>query len=113
MARIGDTRPLLFGIDLVVQFIRHAVEFGNHRVDLLDLPLLFVDLESLQANNTVTRLHLLELPIGHIGGSLVFGYFGFGLVPPFGSARRRTADWPRNPPIVSRRAHTDAESAVR
>ena len=57
MRGVADAAPLLLGDDLVVEFLRHALELGDHRLDLRDLPALLVDLEALQADQPITRLH--------------------------------------------------------
>src|SRR5690606_26745689 len=54
---VADAAALLLGDDLVVQFLRHAIEFDDHRLDLRHLAALFVGLEPLQADGTFARLH--------------------------------------------------------
>jgi hypothetical protein len=57
MLSVVDAAALLLGDDLVVELLRHALELGDHRFDLGDLATLLVDLESLQPDETFTRLH--------------------------------------------------------
>ena len=51
---IGDAGFLFLGIDLDFEFARHAVEFGDHHVELQQLPALFVHLKLLQPNEVFT-----------------------------------------------------------
>ena len=53
MADVADAAPLLLGDDLIVEILRHALELGDHRLDLRDLPPLLVDLEALQPDDSL------------------------------------------------------------
>ena len=64
MRGVVDAAPLLLGDDLVVEIARHALELGDHRLDLRDLTTLLVDLEALQADESFTRLHRKPTPLG-------------------------------------------------
>ena len=57
MAGVVDAAALLLGKDLIVQFARHALELGNHRLDLTDLATLLLDLKALQAKGSFARFH--------------------------------------------------------
>jgi hypothetical protein len=54
MRGIVDAGALLLGLDLAIEIAGHAVEFGDHRLDLSDLAPSLVDLKFLQANEGVT-----------------------------------------------------------
>ena len=51
---VGDAGLSFLGGDLHFQFICHAVEFGDHQVELRDLSALLVHLELLQPNKVLT-----------------------------------------------------------
>src|ERR1700693_2762547 len=63
MGGIVDAGALLLGYDLAVEVARHALEIRNHRLDLGNLAPLLVELELLQADQSVTRLHRPLLPV--------------------------------------------------
>ena len=50
MGRIVDAGPVLLDLDLALEIARHALEFGDHALDLRHLAALLVDLKLLQAN---------------------------------------------------------------
>ena len=60
--RIMDAGAVLLGLDLAFEVGRHAVELGDHALDLRNPAPLLVDLKFLQANERLTRLHRLVLP---------------------------------------------------
>ena len=51
MRRIVDPGAVLLGLDLALEVDRHAVELGDHALDLSDPPALLVDLEFLRQIN--------------------------------------------------------------
>ena len=51
---VGNAGLLFFGGDLKIEFAGHPVEFGDHHVELRDLPALLVHLKSFQANDVLT-----------------------------------------------------------
>jgi hypothetical protein len=53
MGGIVDPGAVLLDLDLSFQIGGHALEFGDHALDLHDLPALFVDLKLLQANERI------------------------------------------------------------
>ena len=57
MGNVFDAAPLFLGRDLVGEIPRHLLEFADHRLDLGDLATLFVDLETLEPDQTFARLH--------------------------------------------------------
>ena len=57
MARVRDSRALLFGRDLAIEVDRHARKIRDHRLDLRDAPAAFVDLEAFEPDEVVPRLH--------------------------------------------------------
>ena len=54
MVDIGDAGLLLFGGDLKFQFDSHALELGDHHVELQQLAPLLVYLKLLQPNEVFT-----------------------------------------------------------
>jgi hypothetical protein len=50
MRGIVDAGAILFGFDLAVELVTHALELGNHAFDLRNFPALLVDLKLLQAD---------------------------------------------------------------
>ena len=62
MADIGDAGLLLLGGDLQVELARHALEIGDHQVELHQLLALLVDLEPLQPHQIFPCLHHSLLP---------------------------------------------------
>src|SRR5439155_5730275 len=59
---IVNSRALLLDLDLAVEIARHALELGDHALDLRHLPAPFLDLKFLQAEQRFTRLHRPTLP---------------------------------------------------
>src|SRR5262249_37613719 len=57
MRDVGDSGALLLGLDLTVEIVGHALEFGDHCLDLRDLPALLVDLEAFQPEKGLAGLH--------------------------------------------------------
>ena len=57
MGGIADIRPLFLRPDLSIEVIGHAREFGDHRLQLNDLPSFFICLKFLQAHQCIPRLH--------------------------------------------------------
>src|ERR1700749_702595 len=58
MGNIGDAGLLLLDLDLLVEFGRHALEIGDHHLDLRHLAVLLVDLEFLEPDQALAaRLH--------------------------------------------------------
>ena len=53
MGGIVDPGAVLFDLDLPFKIGGHALEFGDHALDLHDLPALFVDLKLFQANERI------------------------------------------------------------
>src|SRR5918998_3066788 len=58
MVRVSDPGFLLFHSDLAIEISRHAVELGDHHLDLCNSPALVVDLKALEADERIPRLHL-------------------------------------------------------
>ena len=54
MIDVGDAGLLLFGGDLKLQFNGHALELGDHHVELQQLPPLLIHLKLLQPNEVFT-----------------------------------------------------------
>ena len=67
MGDVVDADPVLLGHDLVLEILHHAVEIGDHHVQLRHLATLLVDLEPLEANETVSGLHDSVLPMSEVG----------------------------------------------
>ena len=61
MGGVADAGALLLGGDLAVEFARHAGELGHHHLDLGDATAPVFDLETLQADQCVPRLHYARL----------------------------------------------------
>jgi len=59
---IVNVRSVLLDHDLPVGIIGHALELGDHHLDLRHLAALFINLKALQADQCHTRLHRLVLP---------------------------------------------------
>jgi hypothetical protein len=57
MRRIVNPGSLLLGQDLAIKIDGHAIEVGNHGLDLRHLPPLFIHLKFPQANQRLSRLH--------------------------------------------------------
>ncbi len=57
MVLVADAGAFLLGTDLLVEIARHLLELGDHQLDLLDAAAFLLDLETLQPNETLTRLH--------------------------------------------------------
>ena len=53
MGDIGNAGLGMLDLDLLVEFGRHALEIGNHHLDLRDLTALFVHLELLEPNEAL------------------------------------------------------------
>jgi hypothetical protein len=54
MRGIVDPGTILLDFDFTLQIDRHALEFSDHALDLSHPPSLFLDLESLQADQRFT-----------------------------------------------------------
>jgi hypothetical protein len=61
MARVANAGPLFLRENFAVEIGRHPHELGDHRLDLGDAPALLVDLEALQPNKSIPRLHFTPL----------------------------------------------------
>src|SRR3954464_4439144 len=61
MRRGGNSGPLFLGENFPVEIGGHPHEFRDHRLDLTDTPALLVDLEELQPNKSIPRLHFTPL----------------------------------------------------
>ena len=62
MRRVVDAGAVLLDADFPLEVVRHAIEFGDHGLDLRDLAPFLVDLKFLQADERLTGLHRLLLP---------------------------------------------------
>jgi len=62
MSNIRDPDALLLGPNLVIKFVSHTVELGNHALDLSKLPSFFINLKPLQTDQTVAGFHNSILP---------------------------------------------------
>jgi hypothetical protein len=62
VVEVGDAGLLLFRCDFPVKVSRHAVELGDHHLDLRHAAALLVDLKALEADERVPRLHLDSTP---------------------------------------------------
>ena len=62
MIDVGDAGLFFVQGDLGVQFDRHTVEFSDHQVELRQLAALFADLELLEPDEIMARLHDSILP---------------------------------------------------
>ncbi|GAB2203406.1 hypothetical protein ROS1_02210 [Roseibium sp. ROS1] len=62
MRDIRNTDPLLLRPDLVIKFIGHTVELGDHALDLSKLSSFLVNLKPLQTDQTVSGFHYSILP---------------------------------------------------
>ena len=58
VVRVGDAGLLLLRGDFPVKVSRHAVELGDHHLDLRHPSTLLVDLKALEADERIPRLHL-------------------------------------------------------
>jgi hypothetical protein len=54
MSRVVDSRTVLLDLDLALKIAGNAVELGDHRLDLGDLPPLLVDLKFLETDEGFT-----------------------------------------------------------
>ena len=62
MTGICDASLLFLGNDLIIEFVSHALELGDHQVELQELLPLLVDLKLLEPNQVLTWFHHLLLP---------------------------------------------------